>query len=86
MRTTITKEELNPMLKNILIEAFKNKDFKRLSNFERRKCVFEYLVQSSEYDFELLNNIYTNKGRDHVKEILSVVDPKNPENRRMRSL
>lgn len=86
MKTTITKEELNPMLKDILIKAFENKDFKNLSNFERRKCVFEHLVQSGEYDFNLLNDIYTNKRRNYLEEILSVVASENSEDTRKRSM
>ena len=74
MKMTIEESRLNFTLKQKLEKIFENKTFKDLSNYERRKCVFEYLVNNNEYDFSLLDDIYSGKPRYYADEILSVLD------------
>lgn len=75
MELQTTEKKFNPILKEELKKIFKDKNFRKMSNFERRKCVFDYLVQNSEYDFSLLNDIYTGKIRNYLDEIYSVLKP-----------
>lgn len=71
----IEESELNSILKLELEKIFEDKTFKDLSNFHRRQCVFNYLVNNNEYDFELLNDLYSGKFRNYADEILSVLNP-----------
>lgn len=75
MGMTIEKSELNTILKLELEKIFENKTFRDLSNFQRRQCVFNYLVKSNGYDFSLLNDIYSGKKREYADEIISVLNP-----------
>lgn len=77
MGMTIKQSDINLMLKINLEKSFKNKDFNILTNLERRKCIFEYLVLNNEYDYELLNRIYAGDKRMFADEIVSVLNPEN---------
>jgi len=76
MGMRIEESDLNSILKTELEKIFENKNFSDLSNFQRRKCVFDYLVENSEYDFSLLNDIYSRKKQEYADEIVSVLNPK----------
>ena len=73
MKKEITIEKLDEYLDYLLDGIGAQKE--GLSNFQKRQCVFNYLVKTKEYDFELLNNMYSYKGRDYDNEILSVLKP-----------
>ena len=75
MSMTIEENNLNNILKIEFERIFKNRDFRKLSNFKRIKYIFDYLVKNSEYDFSLLNNIYSGETRQYADEILSVLSP-----------
>ena len=74
MGMIIEESELNTILKLELEKIFENKTFRDLSNFQRRQCVFDYLVKNNEYDFSLLNDIYSGKNREYADEIISVLN------------
>lgn len=75
MGMTIDEKDLKCILKPVVEEIFANKDFKSLSNFQRRQAIFNYLVNHTEYDFDLLNDIYSGKNREYADELVSVFDP-----------
>ena len=75
MSMNIEESTLNSILKSVLERIFENKTFRDLSNFQRRQCVFNYLVNNNEYDFSLLNDIYSGKKREYANEITSVLNP-----------
>lgn len=47
-------------------EIFQYYDIKKLSDFEKRKIIFEYLCNNISYDFDLLDNI-KNRGISKIK-------------------
>lgn len=75
MALTIEEWKLNPILEQVEKIIFKNKAIENLSNFQKRQCVFYYLVNNNEYDFSLLNNIYSGKIDDYADEIVSILKP-----------
>lgn len=75
MGMTIDEKDLKCILKPVVEEIFANKDFKSLSNFQRRQAIFNYLVDHAEYDFDLLNDIYSGENREYADELVSVFDP-----------
>lgn len=44
-------------LKRVLEEIFQNYNFQNLSNYEKRKIIFEFLCNNLSYDYELFNSI-----------------------------
>lgn len=77
MSMIIKESDIDSILKVNLERSFQNKSFNILTNLERRKCIFEYLVHNNEYDYELLNSIYTGDKRIFADEILSVLNLEN---------
>lgn len=75
MGMKIEESDLNSILKTELEKIFENKNFSVLSNFQRRQCLFDYLVEKNEYDFSLLNDIYSHKRQEYADEIISVLNP-----------
>lgn len=75
MAMNIEESDLNSILKIDLEKIFENKNFSALSNFQRRKSVFNYLVDNNEYDFSLLDDIYSRKRQEYADQIVSVLNP-----------
>ena len=67
-------------LKSKIGEIFKDKDISKLSDYEKRRIIFDYLCDTLEYDYELLKNIRNPKWyksgneRDPYGEFESVID------------
>ncbi|MBR2604040.1 MAG: hypothetical protein IKE10_03395 [Bacilli bacterium] len=65
------KEKLHRKLE----EIFNNQNINELSKYEKRKIVFDFLVNTLKYDFDLLEDIKKgNTKRDLVSELNSVID------------
>lgn len=65
------KDEFDMTLDKKISEIFKESNYTQFSKFQRRKMIFDYLVDNLEYDFELLTEIYDYKPRDYKSEIMS---------------
>lgn len=50
-------------------KIFQNYDISSLSDREKRKIIFDYLVDNSTYDYELLNRIRSRKQRNSEEEL-----------------
>jgi len=74
--------EIKKKLQITLEEIFYNYDFQNLSNYEKRKIIFDFLCDNISYDYELLNNIrefHTSKkqvSRNTFLELSSVINKK----------
>ncbi len=69
------KEEIGTiviLIKDLINKIFENKDIDKLSLMEKRKIVFDYLVNNNEYDFVRLNKIYTGSRNlfEEIKDVL----------------
>ncbi len=65
------KEKLHRKLE----EIFNNQNINELSKYEKRKIVFDFLVNTLKYDFDLLEDIKKgNTKRDLISELNSVID------------
>ncbi|MDD6224424.1 MAG: hypothetical protein PUB18_05450 [bacterium] len=75
-------DKIRMKLQNILKKIFYNCDFENLSNYEKRKMIFEYLCNHLSYDYEMLNNIRQfhegkkNISRNPFLELSNVIDKK----------
>ena len=77
-----TWEKIEETLQETVREIFINEEIDSLSDYEKRKTVFEYLVQNIQYDFAKLeyikdcikNNIQHN--RNVQKELFETIDNK----------
>ena len=65
---------INIHLERILNEVFKDKDRDSLTNLEKRKLIFDYLVNNNDYDFNLLNDILSSGKRYPAEEIYSILE------------
>lgn len=66
--------EIEPKLVSKINEIFKDKDISKLSKYEIRKTIFEYLCDTLKYDYELLERVQNNTNRELYKEFESVMD------------
>lgn len=67
---------------NLINKIFYNYDINDLSYYEKRKMIFEYLIENLSYDYQLLEEIKNAKinkigiSRNPIKELNSVIDSK----------
>ena len=77
------KMEFDEVLNKKILEIFKDIDYNKLSNFRKRKMIYDYLVNNLEYDYVLLSEIYDYKPRNYKAEIMSGLNEgkKNKDNK-----
>lgn len=61
-------------LDRLLNKVFKDVDRDTVPNIEKRKMIYDYLVENNDYDFELLNQILKMERRYPVEEIYSILE------------
>lgn len=72
--------EIKLKLQNKLNEIFGNSNIENLSDYEKRKIIFEYLCNNLSYDYDLLNDIKdANEGKKRISrnsylELFSVIN------------
>lgn len=77
MRMTISNDEINKILNEKVEEIFNQKDFDTISDFEKRRTIYLYLVNNNDYDFKLLNDILNKQRRYYAEEVLAPLKGKN---------
>lgn len=53
--------EMSIILDDMLNKIFNNTDFNSMTNFEKRKRIFDYMVNNVKYDYQLLEDIKFNE-------------------------
>lgn len=65
---------INGLLDGLIDNIFNGIDIDSMSNLEKRKRIYDYLVDNNDYDFELLNEILAGKRRYPAEEIYSILE------------
>ena len=80
MNDTIAWDEIKKILHQDLMKIFKNEDINILTDYEKRKMIFEYLTENISYDYEKLENIRNIKlgnikriNRDLKNELINII-------------
>lgn len=79
MRMTIANDEINKILDQRIKEIFSQKDLNTISDFEKRRAIYLYLVNNNDYDFKLLNDILNRQPRYYAEEVLAPLKEKRCE-------
>lgn len=56
----LTQENINYLLDEMSFEILKNYNINELTNYEKRKIIYEYLVKNKEYDLKYFEGILKN--------------------------
>ena len=73
--TNLDINEVNKILDQRIKEIFFDKDLNLLTNYEKRKIIFDYVCQKGKYNFKLLNDISNNKAsRNLISELYAALN------------
>jgi hypothetical protein len=56
----LTEQQIDQLFNDMIEEIFKEEDINKLSKFEMRKIIYNYLVNNKQYDHEYMEGIYSN--------------------------
>ena len=56
----LTEQQIDQLFNDLIEKIFKEEDINKLSKFEMRKIIYNYLVNNKQYDHEYMEGIYSN--------------------------
>ena len=74
MKNRRTWEQIEKQLDDRINNIFIGIDINELSNYEKRKIIFEYVCKHGNYDFDLLENIRIKGPRNPWNELYAAID------------
>ena len=67
-------EEINNQLEERIKKIFKDRNLEELSNYEKRKTIFEYVCKNGIYDLKSLENIKNKGKRNPWNDLYTAID------------